>query len=321
MNARPHHERDPGPHEAGAEADSGGDSHRGTVGGRRPADESGDVEVSAIAEGKDRARRTWGSSPTGWTSAGEHEPGTREFFEKAMRYRVEHEQPWLPSVVPFDRMNGRRVLEIGFGPGYDAYTLMNAGAVYTGIDLTPENLERTRRHLAHYGLEPTVQLGDAEQLPFDDAQFEIVYSNGVLHHVPSIERAFAEAHRVLKPGGEFFVLLYHRNSLFYRITLAIWYQIIHGGWRRETLRERLSQIEANAAGERPIVNVYSRRELRNMLKDAGFEVRGIRVRKLTWEELPSIWFIHRFFRYIPRSTLNALGRLVGWYVIGHAKKG
>ncbi len=304
-----------------AQANLDGNSTRddlrvGDVGG----DPRGSGESEGDEEGRARARRTWGSSPTGWTAAGEHEPGTPEFFEKAMRNRLEHEQPWLASVVPFHAMRGKRVLEIGFGPGFDAYTLLTAGAEYTGVDLTPENLERTRKHLAQHGLAPDVHLGDAERLPFGDASFDVAYSNGVLHHVPNIERAFAEAHRVLRPGGDFHVLLYHRNSLFYRVTLAIWYQLIHGGWRHETLRERLSRIEANPAGERPIVNVYSRRELRGLLKRTGFEVQSIRVRKLTWEELPSIWFVHRFFRHIPRAPLDALGRLVGWYVIGHGVK-
>lgn len=271
-------------------------------------------------DGKERARRTWGSSPTGWTAAKEHEPGTRAFFEQALRHRTEHEQPWLPHVVPFHAMRGRRVLEIGFGPGYDALTFMQSGADYSGIDITPENLVRTRRHLAHYGLEPDVQEGDAEHLPFADATFDVVYSNGVLHHVPDIAKAFAEARRVLKPAGDFHVILYHRNSLFYRVTLAIWYQVIHGGRKIETLHERLSRIEANSADERPIVNVYSRREVGELLRGAGFTVESIRVRKLTWEELPSIWFIHRFFRHIPRGLLTAFGRLVGWYVIGHGRK-
>src|SRR3546814_17600834 len=63
------------------------------------------------------------------------------------------EMPWLSDVVPFDEMRDRAVLEIGFGPGYDALSFLQAGADYHGIDLTPENIERTRKHLGYYGFE------------------------------------------------------------------------------------------------------------------------------------------------------------------------
>ncbi|GAK45072.1 type 11 methyltransferase [Tepidicaulis marinus] len=271
-------------------------------------------------DGKIRAQKTWGSSPTGSTSAKGSAPGTKDFFERALKYRSKHEMPWLPDVIPFQEMRGKRVLEIGFGPGYDALSFMQAGATYSGIDITPENLERTRKHLALFGFEPEVRQGDAEALPFDDASFDVAYSNGVLHHVPSIEQAFSEVHRVLEPGGDFYVLVYNKNSLFYRITLAIWYQIIHGYRHKETLQEQLSRIEFNEADERPIVNVYSKRELRALLQQTGFKVSSIKVRKLTWEDLPAVWFVHRFFKYIPRSLLHFLGKAVGWYLIAHARK-
>src|SRR3546814_9176077 len=89
------------------------------------------------------------------------------------------EMPWLSDVVPFDEMRDRAVLEIGFGPGYDALSFLQAGADYHGIDLTPENIERTRKHLGYYGFEPDVRQGDAEHLPHPDGTFDIVYSNGL----------------------------------------------------------------------------------------------------------------------------------------------
>jgi tRNA(Ile)-lysidine synthase TilS/MesJ len=63
------------------------------------------------------------------------------------------------------------------------------------------------------------------------------------------------------------------------------------------------------------VNVYSRSELRHLLTVAGFHVAALHVRKLTWEELPLIWFIHRYFRHIPRTLLRFVGKAFGWYVI------
>jgi ubiquinone/menaquinone biosynthesis C-methylase UbiE len=127
------------------------------------------------------AQKTWGASPTGWTSARSETPGTLAFFNKARAYRDTIEQPWLSEVVPFRAMEGKRVLEIGFGPGYDALKFMQAGANYRGIDITAENVERTKKHLGFFGLSPDVVQGDAEAIPFPDNSFEVVYSNGVLH--------------------------------------------------------------------------------------------------------------------------------------------
>ena len=128
-------------------------------------------------DGKAEAQKTWGASPTGTVSAAGETPGTREFFEKAQAFRDNQEQPWLPDVVPFAALRGKQALEVGFGPGYDALKLMQHGADYTGIDITPENVERTRKHLALYGLSPKVTQGDAENLPFAAQSFDAAYSN------------------------------------------------------------------------------------------------------------------------------------------------
>jgi ubiquinone/menaquinone biosynthesis C-methylase UbiE len=213
-------------------------------------------------------------------------------------------------------MAGQRVLELGFGPGYDALACMQNGADYRGIDITPENVERTRKHLAFYGYEPKVELGDAENLPFEDESFDIVFSNGVLHHTPDIMRTFAEAHRVLRKGGSFYVILYHKNSIFYRVS-----SVLSALAARRPVGERLRYVEANAAGEAPIVNVYSRREVSRMLAAAAFSVRSIKVRKLTWEDLPLAGrTLGPLYRCVPGPVYRTLGRAFGWYVIGHGVK-
>ncbi len=77
-------------------------------------------------------------------------------------------------------------------------------------------MSRERKSISRFfGYEPDVHQGDAENLPFADASFDIVYSNGVLHHVPDMARAFREAKRVLKPDGQFIVILYNKYSVFY----------------------------------------------------------------------------------------------------------
>jgi ubiquinone/menaquinone biosynthesis C-methylase UbiE len=72
----------------------------------------------------------------------------------------------------------------------------------TGIDMTPEMLEKARAGAAELGLENvTFVEGEAEQLPFGDESFDVVISNGVIDLVPDKDAVFAEIHRVLAPGG------------------------------------------------------------------------------------------------------------------------
>ncbi|MBU2604946.1 MAG: class I SAM-dependent methyltransferase [Alphaproteobacteria bacterium] len=270
-------------------------------------------------DGKAEAVKTWSTNPTGWTSAKEFDPGSLEFFVKANKFRDEEEQPWLTEVVPFVSMSGARVLEIGFGPGFDAYKFLSNGAVYSGIDLTPENVVRTKKHLAYFDLVPDARIGDAEALDFQSETFDIVYSNGVLHHVPDMAKAFKEANRVLKKNGRFYVILYHRNSVFYRLSMQAMHYL-KGGFLRESVADKLSRIESTGAGAAPIVNVYSRKELATLLSQTGFSVTSMNVRKCGWDDLPGASVLGPLYRVIPKGAYSALGRMFGWYVIAEATK-
>ena len=164
------------------------------------------------------------------------------------------------------RFRDKQVLEIGCGAGYDAYEIVRNGADYTGIDIAPENPELVKKHLAHYGLDVTALRADAENLPFPDGTFDVAYSNGVLHHTPDIERAFSEAFRVLRPGGEFYVSVYNRNSIVYRVSLGLFEHVLSGGMFKRSLATRLQMIEFTTSDELPVVNVYNRKQLTQMLE-------------------------------------------------------
>lgn len=268
-------------------------------------------------DAKDRARRTWGSTPTGAANFEGLKPGSREFFERSLVFRSRIEQPWLPELIPFHTMGCLNVLEIGFGPGFDALTFMSHNAIYSGIDITPENVERTKRHLGYFGFTPDVREADAESLPFADRSFDVVYSNGVLHHTPSIEKAFSEIARVLRPGGEFYVILYHRNSIFARVS-----SVLDAAIRLIPIRDRFRNLEHNEACESPLVNLYSRKEVADMLVRAGFGVKRIDVRKLLPEDMPLFTPpLSLIYRSIPQSVYNFIGKMFGWYVIGYASLG
>lgn len=96
-----------------------------------------------------------------------------------------------------------RSLEIGAGTGYFTLNMMQAGVVRSAVcsDISAGMLETLSGNAGRLGLEVETQVADAEALPFDDASFDLVLGHAVLHHLPDLDQAFREFHRVLRPGG------------------------------------------------------------------------------------------------------------------------
>jgi arsenite methyltransferase len=100
---------------------------------------------------------------------------------------------------------GERVLDVGSGAGTDslvAAQMVGASGRVTGIDMTPEMVERARRSAEAMGAANVEFVeGEVETLPFPDASFDVVISNGVIDLVPDKDAVFGEIFRVLEPGG------------------------------------------------------------------------------------------------------------------------
>ena len=104
---------------------------------------------------------------------------------------------------------GEAVLDIGCGAGVDtivAAKMVGPPGTVTGIDLVPEMLAQARENVEMMGLENvTFVETSAEKMPFPDADFDIVISNGVYNLIPDKLSALAEAFRVLKPSGRLMI--------------------------------------------------------------------------------------------------------------------
>jgi 2-polyprenyl-3-methyl-5-hydroxy-6-metoxy-1,4-benzoquinol methylase len=267
-----------------------------------------------LAEEKQRAREQWGEDPCGAVYGREHEFGSREFFDEVERHRYQVYAPWMPEVMGFNDFAGARLLEVGCGMGTDLLQFARGGAHVTGVDLTQRSIQISQQHLDIYGERGDFAISDGESLPFGDESFDVVYSNGVLHHTPDTAGAVREVHRVLRPGGQARVMLYHRGSAAY------WGDIIlrHGVLKGELLRGHSPEdimsrhVEFNESGGRPLVKAYSRREARKLFSMFS-EVR-IQVEQLT---RPELYFVGRF---IPEGMFRSLRRSVGWNVIVSARK-
>jgi SAM-dependent methyltransferase len=244
--------------------------------------------VARMATGdayKDAAQDQWDFNPAGSHYAGAAPSHTLGWFEAIERHRYHEYAPWMPEVMEFDRHRGRDMLEIGGGLGTDLSQFARHGARVTDVDLSIGHLQLAQENFALRGLPGRFVQHDAERLPFDDASFDLVYSNGVLHHTPDTARLIAEIHRVLRPGGRVIVMVYAESSFHFWYRQVWIHGLVEGRLRDSSIGEVLSRtVEVSDNDARPLVKVYSRARLDRLL--GAFEQRVITQHQLTAGELP-----------------------------------
>ncbi|MBN2289751.1 MAG: arsenite methyltransferase [Candidatus Glassbacteria bacterium] len=104
---------------------------------------------------------------------------------------------------------GETVLDLGSGAGFDCFLAsarVGESGQVIGVDMTPEMIEKARANAGRGGFRNVeFRLGEIDSLPVEDSSIDVVISNCVINLVPDKRRAFAEAYRVLKPGGRFMI--------------------------------------------------------------------------------------------------------------------
>jgi SAM-dependent methyltransferase len=210
------------------------------------------------------------------------------------RYELE---PEILDFADFPSARGQRLLEIGVGMGADYVRWLRAGARATGVDLTERAVHLTRTRAEAEGLVADVRSADAENLPFPDGEFDVVYSWGVLHHTPDMPKSFAEAKRVLRPGGLLKVMVYHRHSW---VALAAWA-------RFGLLRGRpLGGLKAGVAHmESPGTQALTRDELAGLLE--GLDEVTITPRLTSWD------------RRVAPGLARLGGDRLGWFLMAQGR--
>ena len=268
--------------------------------------------MSGQYDDKQEAIKQWTEDPCGKVGAGDLEAGTHEFYQRINRNRYEEYAPWLKKAVNFGRFAGKKVLEVGFGMGTDLMQFAEAGAEVWGIDLSPMHFDISQKRFALYGRKANLQLADAENMPFADTTFDVVYSFGVIHHTPDTEKAADEIHRVLKPGGRAIVALYHKNSAFYYFVLMAKY-ILLLRFLRESYRRTLSRIEYREHSEAcPLVKIYTREAMARLFPK-------FREVKFSCYHLDATHF-GPFKKIIPESWVKKLEPKLGWYLLAECVK-
>lgn len=262
---------------------------------------------------KKATKSVWGASPAGWTYADGHQKGTQQFFEAVLQKRFTLECDWMYDIVQFERFKGKKVLEIGSGAGYDAYQFCKQGATYTGIDITPDNPIIARKHLAYFGYDAQFLEMDVEELSLSE-KYDYVFSFGVLHHTPNMQKALKNIYNVLEDKGEAQIIVYYKYSIFYMFTSVLFNWVARLKFLKTSLKDHRSGIEFTTSSAKPLVNVYGKREFHSLCKAAGFKILKTDIRKLVHEDLPSIPLIRRLYRFIPQSWLNIASKRFGWYL-------
>jgi len=259
---------------------------------------------------KEQVQDQWNHNPVGTHYAKKTEPHTLEWFQEVEAHRYGVYAPWMPEVMEFNRHAGEEVLEIGAGIGTDLSQFARHGARVTDLDLSAGHLALAQENFARRGLQGRFIHHDAESLPFDDNTFDVVYSNGVLHHTPNTRQVVEEIKRVLKPGGKAIVMMYAEHSIHY------WRELVGAlGLERDMLKnhsmgEIMSRyVEISQNDARPLVKVYTAARLKRLFE--GFENRAVHKRQLTASEIPGA------FAWLP---IGVTERLMGWNVVIKARK-
>ena len=258
---------------------------------------------------KGQVQHQWNNNPVGSETARTAQPQTLEWFQEVERYRYDVYAPWMPEVMEFAGHAGEQVLEVGGGMGTDLAQFARHGAFVTDVDLSGGHLELAQRNFRLRGLTGRFVHHDAESLPFDTGTFDLVYSNGVVHHTPNTRRAVAEILRVLKPGGRAIVMVYAENSLQYWRNLVWYYGLRSGDLATRSMADIMSQtVERTGNDARPLVKVYTKPRLRALFE--GFTDIHIVQRQISPELVP-----RRLRRLLP-----VVERLAGWNLIIKARK-
>jgi 2-polyprenyl-3-methyl-5-hydroxy-6-metoxy-1,4-benzoquinol methylase len=243
------------------------------------------------------------------------EVGTREYFDQveAKKYFVE---PHIPRFAEFPRWAGKRVLEIGCGIGTDTINFARHGAQVTAVDLSDESLKVARQRAKVYGLENRIDFhqANAEELSqcVRPEPYDLIYSFGVIHHTPHVERVVEQMRAFARPGTTVKVMIYHRWSW-----KVFWILMREGRGRFWRLSEEVARHSEAQTGC-PVTYIYSRREGRRLLEAAGFHVRSVEVDHIfpycipeyTRYEYKRVWY----FRCMPRPVFRALERRLGWHL-------
>jgi SAM-dependent methyltransferase len=129
------------------------------------------------------------------------------FWDKVAKQRIyaafdNEEYENLIEAVWGGDMTGLTIADVGSAAGVSAALFAAQGAKVLGIEIAPELVAQAKNLWRDYAERIDFTVGDAESLDLPDASLDAVFFGGVLHHIPQLDQVYAEAYRVLRPGGK-----------------------------------------------------------------------------------------------------------------------
>ncbi len=269
----------------------------------------------------------WSANPMSydWERRIDAPEGTPDFFRQSDARALEAHRPFghpdhprepaYARLIDWNGVKERRVLEIGCGLGLHASLFASAGARVTTTDLTATATRLARRRFLQQSLPVSLAQSDGEGLPFRDATFDRVWSWGVIHHSARTETIAREILRVLKPGGLFQGMVYHRRSVRYWLIGGVQHGLLRGKLLRMTLDE-VNQTFTDGA----IARHYTRTEIARLLR--GFtQVRCRILQEAGSDAIPKISpILHRLAPHLTERVDAWANRHFGWFLFFEAEK-
>ena len=197
---------------------------------------------------------------------------------------------FIPPLLDAANVSGKiSILDVGCGPGYVSIAAAERGAIPIGLDFSAEMIAIAKK------MSPKIEFcqGDAQALSFPGATFDRVIANFALLHLAQPERAMAEAHRVLKPGGRF--------------AFTTWAKISENPFVKlvDNAIQAHANLEVYLPPGPPFYLFENEDEFRNALVRAGFDGASMtfKVHKIEWK-VPTAKFVFE-------AELNAGVRTAG----------
>jgi SAM-dependent methyltransferase len=305
---------------------------RDRIAGRENLSNTDDVGQKQVA-----VQDFWNQKPCD-SDMSTKEPGVRVYYEEIEQDRYTY-QGHINRIMDWVPWEGKRVLEIGTGVGTDARNIIRRGGLYLGINVDQGSVDATKKALDAFGLEGEVKKCSATELFLPDGSVDIVYSFGVIHHIPEAATAVSEIGRVLRPGGELLIMVYNRTSINYKLEILVLRKMFvrllripglikllalvglpEGKLKRHSeifsANKNMSDEEwlsRNTDGpDNPYSLVYGQREIEELLH--AFEVKKNEV----------FYFDARHWgilgKLLPKSLVEFLGARYGWHRVIYAVK-
>jgi len=250
----------------------------------------------------EEVKKFWNSRPCNIKHSNK-DIGTREYFSEVSfkKYKVE---PHILKFADFEKWRGKRVLEIGCGIGTAAQSFVEAGAIYTGIDISEESLNIAKKRFEILNLEGSFHLVQDEKisnvLPIQ--KYDLVYSFGVIHHTPNPRLLLKEMSTYMDSNSTLKIMLYAKNS-----------------WKNIMIQSGLDRPEAQAGC--PIANTYTREEVIDLLE--CYNVINIDQDHIFPYEIESYknhqYNYVKWFECMPKEMFSALEKNLGWHLLIEAK--